>query len=96
MFELFYVFHFLSLHQARGCDLIGIHNYPDLESHIRRFEDRGWSRVESIDMKTASDRLFSGEELSRCFSSSSFFFFFVLSKFNSFPAFFPLVNETET
>lgn len=38
--------------EKRGCPLLSIKKYPDLQSQIQRFQNLGWQFVQAFDMKT--------------------------------------------
>ena len=51
--------------QERGCPLLGIDAYPDLEAQRQRFEQNGWDRVESYDMNTIYEEFIDAAERKR-------------------------------
>jgi len=51
--------------EKRGCPLLSLKEYPDLDSQKRRFSESGWTEVGAIDMNTAFNRLLELSELER-------------------------------
>ncbi|CEM03436.1 unnamed protein product [Vitrella brassicaformis CCMP3155] len=51
--------------QARGCPLLGIHEYPTLDSQRQRYVSLGFTRCEAADMNDVYDLHLDGAEIAR-------------------------------
>jgi hypothetical protein len=53
------------INKERGCDLLGIQEYPDVNALKKRFSDLGYKNVEVYDMLTVYNEHISKEEKTR-------------------------------
>jgi len=51
--------------EQRGCDLLGIQEYPDVPALIKRFEALGYQNNEVYDMLTVYDKYINKDEKTR-------------------------------